>query len=114
MNLDPDVKAVGTLRDGHGAAFNSNDAGPLAAYCTKNTVLLLPNQADDVTKPKHIPLEIQAAGDWGYARGNITGNLTPKSGKPIEKSINYLAILKWGPDGSWKGYRDMANSGLNS
>ena len=60
----------------------------------------------------HTPLETEVAGDWAYERGSITETVTPKSGKPMEKSLKYLVILKRQPDGSWKVYRDMDNNNL--
>lgn len=66
----------------------------------------------DAAKLKHTPLETQVAGDWAYEGGNITENVTPKSGKPIEESIKYLVTLRREPDGSWKVYRDISINNL--
>ena len=66
----------------------------------------------NTAKITHAPLEIRVAGDWAYECGNITEIVTPKSGKPMEKSLKYLVTLKRQPDGSWKVYRDMDNSNL--
>ncbi|MCL5005750.1 MAG: hypothetical protein M1404_04390 [Acidobacteria bacterium] len=52
------------------------------------------------------------AGDWAYERGNITETVTPKSGKPLERSLKYLAILNRQADGAWKIHLDIDNSNL--
>lgn len=63
-------------------------------------------------KSRTTPLETQVAGDWAYERGNITETVTPKSGKPLERSLKYLAILNRQADGAWKIHLDIDNSNL--
>jgi uncharacterized protein (TIGR02246 family) len=56
-------------------------------------------------------IEIEAAGDWGFASGTFAITLRPKSGgEPIEDTGNWLTILKRQADGAWRIYRDMFNS----
>ena len=55
--------------------------------------------------------EVQAAGDWAFARGNYTYTLTPKEeGKTIKGNGKYLSILAKQADGSWKFARDCFNN----
>jgi uncharacterized protein (TIGR02246 family) len=56
-------------------------------------------------------VEIEAAGNWGFASGTFAITLRPKSGgEPIEDTGNWLTIVKREADGAWKIYRDMFNS----
>jgi uncharacterized protein (TIGR02246 family) len=122
-----DIKAINVLRDQFAAAYNSSDAAAVAAYYADDAIAMLPNQAaikgrqaiqamleayfkENAAKIAHTPLETQVAGDWAYERGNLTVNVTPKSGKPMEESIKYLVIMKRQPDGSWKLHLDIDNS----
>jgi uncharacterized protein (TIGR02246 family) len=122
-----DIAAVNALRGKFSAAFNSNDAGALAALYADDAIVMRANQpavegrsaiqslyeatfkANSV-KLAIAPLETQIAGDWAYDRGNATTTITPKSGKPIEQSDKYLVVLKRLPVGLWKVYRDIDNS----
>jgi len=123
-----DAAAINALRDQFTAAYNSHDAAATAATYTDDAILLAENEAaaegrqaiqacyaamfqGSAVKLVLTPLETQVAGDWAYDRGNATITVTPKSGKPIEESSRYLVIVKRQPDGSWKIYRDMENSG---
>ena len=122
-----DLAAVNALRGKFRAAFNSNDAGALAALYADDAIVMLPNQPAvegrpaiqslyeamfkaNAVKIAITPLETQLAGDWAYDRGNATTTITPKSGKPMERSNKYLTIYKRQSDGSWKIYRDISNS----
>jgi len=54
--------------------------------------------------------EIREAGDWGFARGTYTVELTPKEeGKTLKGSGKFLTILERQDDGSWKIARDCFN-----
>ena len=122
-----DRKAIKALGDQYAAAWNSNDAAALAATYADDAVMMNPNQAsvegkqairaayearfkESALKAAVTLLETQLAGDWAYDRGNVTINVTPKSGKPMEESVKYVFIYKRQPDGSWKVYRDISNS----
>lgn len=124
-----DIQAINALRDQFATAYNSSDAAAAAACFADDVVLMLPDRPalegkqaiqaaledffkQNAAKMVHIPLETQVAGDWAYDRGNITETVTPKAGKPIERPVKYLVILKRQPDGSWKIHRDMDNSDL--
>lgn len=57
--------------------------------------------------------EVQAAGNWAYARGTYTAKLMPKAGgRPISIDGKYLTILARQPDGSWRIHRDIFNSNV--
>ena len=122
-----DRKAIKALGDQYVAAWNSNDAAALAATYADDAVMMNPNQAsvegkqairaayearfkESALKAAVTLLETQVAGDWAYDRGNVTINVTPRSGKPMEESVKYVFIYKRQPDGSWKVYRDISNS----
>jgi uncharacterized protein (TIGR02246 family) len=127
-----DMKAIKALNDSMITAFNSSDAAAVAATYADDAVMMDPNEAaiegrqaiqaayEARSKEREsegvavtyafTPLEIQVAGDWAYDRGNYTVTVTPKSGKPMERSNKYLTIYRRQPDGSWKIYRDISNS----
>jgi uncharacterized protein (TIGR02246 family) len=122
-----DLAAVNALRGKFTAAFNSNDAGALAALYADDAIVMLPNQPavegrtaiqalyDGMFKANAAkiainPLETQVAGDWAYDRGTATTTITPKSGKGVEESDKYIVVLKRLPGGLWKVYRDISNS----
>ncbi len=57
--------------------------------------------------------EIVASGDWGFARGVATQELTPTAGGPtVHADAKWLDIMKRQPDGHWKIYRDATSSNL--
>ncbi len=131
-DVSADIAAIKALNDKIAAAFNSNDAAAVAAAYADDAVMMDPNQAPIEGKSaiqaayearakenasmsiastfSFTPLETQVVGDWAYDRGTYTVTLTPKSGKPTERSNKYLTIYKRQPDGSWKVYRDISNS----
>ncbi len=128
-DVSADIAAINALREQFAAAFNSNDAVAAAAYFTDDAVLMFPDQPalegkqaiqaaledffkQNAAEIEHTPLETKVADDWAFDRGNITETVTPKAGKPIERSLKYLVILKRQPDGSWKIHRDMDNSNV--
>ena len=56
-------------------------------------------------------VEVEAVGEWAFARGSFALTLRPKAGgEPIEDTGNWLTVLKQQADGAWKIYRDMFNS----
>jgi uncharacterized protein (TIGR02246 family) len=126
-DIAADTKAINALLVEYFAAFNSNDAAAAAATFADDGIWMGPNAAAIEGKQAiqtaagaalneysyqvaSTPLETQVAGDWAYDRGNYTVTVTPKSGKPMERSSKYLTIYKRQPDGSWKCYRDIWNS----
>jgi ketosteroid isomerase-like protein len=57
--------------------------------------------------------EVQAAGDWAYARGTYTDLIEMKeSGDRISEDGKFLTIFKKQFDGSWKIHRDIFNSNV--
>ena len=54
--------------------------------------------------------EVVVPGDWAFARGTVTGTLTPAEGEPVEVSSKNLWILQRQGDGSWKVSRSIRNS----
>ena len=127
-----DTAAINALGDQYAAAVNSNDAAAVAATYADDAIMMDPGEAAIEGKQAiqavyearakenagktvaftfaFTQLETQVAGDWAYDRGNYTVTVTPKSGKPMERSNKYLTIYKRQPDGSWKIYRDISNS----
>jgi len=122
-----DIAAVNALRGKFSDAFNSNDAGALAALYADDAIVMLANQPAlegrqaiqsmyeamfkaNAAKIAITSLETHLAGDWAYDRGNATSTTTPKSGKPVEESAKYLVVLKRQPGGLWKVYREIDNS----
>jgi uncharacterized protein (TIGR02246 family) len=122
-----DLAAVNGLRGKFTAAYNSNDAGALAALYADDAIVMPPNQPviegrpaiqsmyeamfkANAAKIAINPLETQVAGDWAYDRGTATITITPKGGRPIEESDRYVVVVKRLPGGLWKVYREIANS----
>jgi uncharacterized protein (TIGR02246 family) len=62
----------------------------------------------------HGDTEVGVSGDMAYGWGNATLSMTPKGGGPTTTvDAKWLDVLKKGPDGSWKIYRDsVTNNGL--
>jgi len=126
-DVSADIAAINALRGKVSAAFNSNDAGALAALFADDSVVMPANQPAvdgrqsiqslyegmfkaNAFKIAITPLETQLAGDWAYDRGTTTTTITPKSGQPMEDSGKYLVVLKRLPGGLWKVYREIDNS----
>ena len=59
---------------------------------------------------RHIPQELQIAGDWAYTWGRAEGLIRDKAtGKESGGSTNYLQIVRKHPDGSWRIWRSIHN-----
>ena len=103
-DIAADKTAINALRDQYATVFNSNDAAALAATYADDAIMMNPNQAavegkqairaayearfkESALKAAVTLLETQVAGDWAYDRGNVTINVTPKSGKPMEECM---------------------------
>lgn len=57
------------------------------------------------------PAEIVISGDWAFARSQVTGSVTPRTGgEPILVNVKQLAIYHRQPDGAWRIARLMNNS----
>ena len=50
--------------------------------------------------------EIEIAGNWAYMRSALSITVTPSSGKPVRRSGHALTILRKGPNGRWRVFRD--------
>jgi uncharacterized protein (TIGR02246 family) len=122
-----DTAEINAIRGKFSTAFNSNDAGGLAALYADDAVVMLTNQPAiegrpaiqsmyeamfkaNTAKIAITTLETQVGGDWAFDRGNSTTTVTPKSGTPVEEAEKYLVLLKREPGGLWKVYRQIANS----
>lgn len=57
------------------------------------------------------PSEIVISGDWAFARSQVTGTVTPRTGgEPIPVNVKQLAIYHRQPNGAWRIARLMNNS----
>ena len=50
--------------------------------------------------------EVEIAGDWAFARGELVVNITTPDGKQMKRSGSALAIFRRGPDRKWRIARD--------
>ncbi len=56
------------------------------------------------------PAEIAISGDWAFARSQVTGTVTPRTGgEPIPVNVKQLAIYHRQPSGAWRIARLMNN-----
>ncbi|MFL6800705.1 MAG: YybH family protein [Sphingomicrobium sp.] len=50
--------------------------------------------------------EIEVLGEWAWIRNHIEVSMTPPGGDATRRSGYTLSILKKGPDGRWRLFRD--------
>src|SRR5919198_3366731 len=50
--------------------------------------------------------ELRILGDWAYLRAHIAVTLTPPGGEPVRRSGHTLTLVRKGPDGRWRLFRD--------
>jgi uncharacterized protein (TIGR02246 family) len=124
------VVAIKRLFSDYRAAANTGDAAALASLFTNDGTRYLPNApaaiGNEAVRSSYQAIfdqfilklnsvevmEVEAVGEWAFARGSFTLTLRPKAGgEPIEDTGNWLTVLKRQADGAWKIYRDMFNSG---
>jgi uncharacterized protein (TIGR02246 family) len=123
-----DVEAIQNLLKEATAAHHAGDAERWAAVFASDAVgmpqgdtaisgreaLLARRRADFekyVSTATIEPLEIEVAGDWGFARTAVSGAFTPKDGgPPIQLDEKEIVIFRRQPDGSWKVARLIGNS----
>jgi uncharacterized protein (TIGR02246 family) len=129
----PDTKAaVESIWNEYSASLNAGDLDRWLGLWTEDGIQMPPGEPAVVGK-KRIRTrngafldrftfdmtitneEVQAAGDWAYARGAYKAKLTPKAGGdavPIDGK--YMTVLVRQADGSWKIHRDIFNSNAAS
>jgi uncharacterized protein (TIGR02246 family) len=57
------------------------------------------------------PTEILVSGDWAFARSEVTGTVTPRTGgDPVPVNVKQLVVYHRQPNGEWKISRFMSNS----
>ena len=67
----------------------------------------------NTTAMKIDPQEITVLGDWAYARGMYTVDVTSPDGAALGRTDGkFMTILRRQADGSWKIYRDIFNSNV--
>ena len=123
--------AIVKVADAYRAAMKARDAAKVVELYTEDAVEMPPNhkaikgranirkyyeeqfkgtmaQASDLTL-QH--LESRVAGDVGYDVGRYTQKITPKGGKPMDDSGNYVVILHQS-GGQWRVAYAIYNSDL--
>jgi uncharacterized protein (TIGR02246 family) len=50
--------------------------------------------------------EIEVLGEWAWIRNHIDLTVTPADGEQMRRSGHTLTILREGPDGRWRLFRD--------
>ena len=122
--------AVEGIWEEYSASYNSDDLERWLSLWTDDGVQMPPDEPPVVGKERIrvrnqgvldlfvIDLsitnqEVEAAGEWAYARGVYRATLTPKDGAAtVELDGKYMTILKRQSDGSWKIHRDIFNSNV--
>jgi uncharacterized protein (TIGR02246 family) len=132
MNTQADVDAIHALYDQYCLAANTGDLDLFLSVWSDDAIRMGQDIPAVVGKDAlrayfrpmfegldtHIALhgdtEAGVSGDMAYGWGNATLTMTPKGGGPITSAdVKWLDVLKKGPDGSWKIYRDsVTNNGL--
>lgn len=57
------------------------------------------------------PVEIVVSGDWAFARSEVRGTVTPRTGgDPIPVNVKQLVVYHRQPSGEWKIARFMSNA----
>jgi uncharacterized protein (TIGR02246 family) len=55
---------------------------------------------------------VDVGGDYAIETGTYDLTATPPGGKPVTDKGKYITVWKKQPDGSWKIYRDIANTDI--
>lgn len=123
-----DVDDIKILRERYMVAQDACDAEGCVSFWSDDCVLMPPNEPAVVGKDTLLAWyksafaqtridytvafdEIEAAGDWSFARGSHKAVLIPEEGgEPIHDRGKYLEIYRRQPDGSWKFARHMWSS----
>lgn len=50
--------------------------------------------------------EVHVAGEWAWMRSRLAIEVTPPSGEVVHRSGHALSVLRKGPDGRWRLFRD--------
>jgi len=122
-----DLASVRDVLRGLAAADNADNLDAVVSHYREDAMLLPPNAGAVAGRPAirvwyeqgfhHFRFEvsfdveeIQASGDWAFARGYINGQLNPKADEaPVRLHEKYLMVLRRDP-GGWKIARLMWNS----
>ena len=122
-----DVASVRDVLAGLSSADNSGNLDAVVSHYREDAMLLPPNAGAVAGRPAirvwyeqgfhHFRFEvsfdveeIQASGDWAFARGYINGQLNPKADEaPVRLHEKYLMVLRRDP-GGWKIARLIWNS----
>ena len=70
----------------------------------------MPKAFASMTSGKLTTNSVDVGGDYAIETGNYELTATPKGGKPVTEKGKYITVWKKQADGSWKIYRDIANS----
>jgi uncharacterized protein (TIGR02246 family) len=113
-------------------AENAGNVNAKLALFTDDAVLMPPNEPtvsgrdairlwqqatyDQVTLQVTDSIEeLKLFGDWGFARGSYTADVSLKAGGVLpQEDGKFLVIIKRQPDGIWKIARDMWSSNTSS
>lgn len=66
----------------------------------------------DLTDVKFTTEDVDVSGDMAVETGSYAMTVTPKGAKPMADKGKYITVWKRQADGTWKIYRDIANSDL--
>lgn len=120
-----DARRIRILQEEFIAAFTAGDLDRLMAFYADDAVSMAPNVPAFVGKDairsvyvEVLPLytsdfsyqldEIEVSGDLAFLRITYVDTLTPTSGGEVIRNGGHaLTILRRGPDGTWKVWREM-------
>lgn len=129
---DDDVKAIKKVGEEYFEATNVGDPDRCIATMAPDVIIMPPGRPSIFGKEQlrrlshdyhttfelkyHLVYdEVEATGDFGFARTTVTGTRTSRSDGSVEKLVwRNLWIVKRQDDGKWKFWRIMFNSAVSS
>jgi uncharacterized protein (TIGR02246 family) len=119
--MSDDEQAIGELVDTWMAASKAGDVEAILELMTDDVLFLTASRKPfgkdefraSFNSMKGAKLEgqsriqeIEVAGNWAWIRNHIELAITPEGGSTLHRSGATLTVLRKGPDGRWRLFRD--------
>jgi uncharacterized protein (TIGR02246 family) len=119
--MTDDERAIRELVDTWMSASKSGDVEAVLDLMTDDVLFMVPGQepfGKDAFRARSEALrgvamegraeirEIEVLGEWAWIRNHIDLTVTPADGEQMRRSGHTLTILRKGPDGRWRLFRD--------